>query len=979
MGSNQIDQVARQRMQRVFIFVGIIWTVLNLSSLLLSWNDFLPFGRLGPVSFRLDLFLHLILWCFGIYGLYGSNKAMGKFIDSITEQRNVQIESDQRYRLLVELSPDGIAIHQNGLLVYANPACLHMLGASSPDMVLGKPVLDLVHPDSRAMVLERIRLMSITGKPVPPAEETILQMNGDSLAVEISSTPLFFKGQPAFQVFIRDISERKRLEQAMQAIEKGVSMAFGQAFFEEAAVELAKVLQADIAFIGEYLPGIEKIRTISVCMQGAISENFEYALKGAPCGNVVNQKLCCYESGVIELFPEDEDLKTLGADGYIGMPLWDSDGTATGIIVVLYRRPIPDPSFARGLVQIFASRVQVEIERTVVLNNLRKNQALLETVINAIPYEIWVSDNEGVCILQNPISVEYWGDTVGKQPKDVQEIDGPTQKDWREKNLRALQGEVVREQKQIYVNGQPRYLNGTMTPILLGEQVSGFVGINIDVTERRIAEMQLEESISALKQSQALLMAVIENIPFDFWATDNSGQFILQNAVSKEFWGDAIGKMPWEMGVPENIWKTWVSNNQLALKGEVVHSLASYVYGNGKQAFVTEVIAPIQLGQEVTGSVGISIDITAQKEAENKLLNSLERTSTLREIDQAILGGTDIRVIMGEIIRHAANLLKVDAVEVLRYDVNRFTLEILARKGVNAYSEHHEFAAYDDICGPAVLDQKMILVEDFQTYLKDFPKCRDFEKSGFKTYIAMPLTAKGMVRGILEIFHNSELKPDDDWWQIAYSLCNQAAIAIDNLSLFQGLQRSNAELSLAYDLTLEGWSKALELRDQETEGHTQRVTSLTMRLAEMIGVPKHQIVHMRRGSLLHDIGKMGIPDSILHKAGPLTLEEWAVVKKHPETAYNLLFPIPFLRPALEIPYGHHERWNGSGYPRGLKGQEIHISARIFAVADVWDALISQRPYRQPDPPEVALRYIQENKGILFDPMVVDMFTKLVQP
>jgi HAMP domain-containing protein len=191
------------------------------------------------------------------------------------------------------------------------------------------------------------------------------------------------------------------------------------------------------------------------------------------------------------------------------------------------------------------------------------------------------------------------------------------------------------------------------------------------------------------------------------------------------------------------------------------------------------------------------------------------------------------------------------------------------------------------------------------------------------------------------------------------------------------LQERDAELTLAYDTTLEGWARALELRDLETEGHTQRVTELAIRLARAMGVPEAELVHVRRGALLHDIGKMGIPDSILLKPGKLTDEEWQVMRRHPAYVFEMLLPIRYLRPALDIPYCHHEKWDGSGYPRGLKGEEIPLAARIFAVVDVWDALRSDRPYREAWSDEKALKYIREQAGKHFDPRVVEAFLQML--
>ena len=183
---------------------------------------------------------------------------------------------------------------------------------------------------------------------------------------------------------------------------------------------------------------------------------------------------------------------------------------------------------------------------------------------------------------------------------------------------------------------------------------------------------------------------------------------------------------------------------------------------------------------------------------------------------------------------------------------------------------------------------------------------------------------------------------------------------------------------LAYDATTEGWSRTLDVREHDTADHTRRVTEMVLRLAQAMGVPADDLVHIRRGALLHDIGKMSIPDSILLKPGPLTPTEWTVMRQHPQVAFELLFPITFLRPALDIPYCHHEKWDGSGYPRGLKGPEISLPARMFAIVDVWDALRFDRPYRLAWPEPRVLAYIREQSGRHFDPLLVAAFLKLAE-
>ncbi len=212
--------------------------------------------------------------------------------------------------------------------------------------------------------------------------------------------------------------------------------------------------------------------------------------------------------------------------------------------------------------------------------------------------------------------------------------------------------------------------------------------------------------------------------------------------------------------------------------------------------------------------------------------------------------------------------------------------------------------------------------------------------------------------------------------EILSAFADQAAVAIENARMFDKLQKANQELTDAYDATLKGWALTLELRDKETEGHTQRVTALTEVLAKKLGIRGRELEHIRRGSLLHDIGKMAIPDSILLKRGQLTLAERKFMELHPDFARDMLVNIEFLRPAIDIPYCHHEKWDGSGYPQNLRGEEIPFAARIFAVVDVWDALTSERPYRQPLEPEEVREYIQKESGKHFDPRVVSAFLKI---
>jgi len=247
------------------------------------------------------------------------------------------------------------------------------------------------------------------------------------------------------------------------------------------------------------------------------------------------------------------------------------------------------------------------------------------------------------------------------------------------------------------------------------------------------------------------------------------------------------------------------------------------------------------------------------------------------------------------------------------------------------------------------------------------------ERERFISYYCVPLINKSQLKGVMEVYFRHAFRADQEWLEFLEMLAQQTAIAINNAELLNSLQTSNIELLNSYEATLKGWVDALDMRDHETEGHTLRVTELSLKLAELIGIKDKEIVNFQRGAFLHDIGKVAVPDAILNKPGPLTEEEWVIMRRHPLYAFQLLSKSKYLVPALDIPYSHHEKWDGSGYPRKLKGEQIPLVARIFAVVDVWDALISDRPYRKAWTKKKALQYIREQSGKHFDPEVVEVF------
>jgi PAS domain S-box-containing protein/putative nucleotidyltransferase with HDIG domain len=357
----------------------------------------------------------------------------------------------------------------------------------------------------------------------------------------------------------------------------------------------------------------------------------------------------------------------------------------------------------------------------------------------------------------------------------------------------------------------------------------------------------------------------------------------------------------------------------------------------------------------------------------------LSRLISLREIDMAISGSVDLEMTMQVLLGQLLETLNVDAACVLAYNPNQQTLEYLKAIGFRTKSlQRTSLRIGEGLAGKAALERKLIHIPDLDEEQTSLKLSAFFNREGFVTYLVQPLITKGELVGVLEVFHREQLDPDPEWINFLDALARMAGIAIDRLNMFNNLTRSNVELQQAYDATIQGWARAIELRDVGTSEHSQRVTALTMNLARKLGIQKDALIHIRRGAMLHDIGKMAVSDGILLKRGSLSDDEWELMKKHPQYAYDMLSSIEYLRPAMDIPYSHHERWDGSGYPRGLAGEEIPLAARIFAVVDVWDALQSDRPYRDAWTEEAAIEYLEDQKGKEFDPRVVDAFLELIE-
>ena len=495
------------------------------------------------------------------------------------------------------------------------------------------------------------------------------------------------------------------------------------------------------------------------------------------------------------------------------------------------------------------------------------------------------------------------------------------------------------------------------------------------ITLMRDISARVQEMEKLLYQSQLL-----DNIQNHIIAANLEGEITFANKVA----ADIAGKPKDELiGLPVQTIGVKLDENgedifeQTKQNGEWQGIIAINNAENSEVLMESKTWLMLDENGQPQGIVGSSTDITRRRRAEKQVANQVKRLKALRTIDEAIISRYNLEEVMYVLLLQVTELMHVDAAYALLYNPETQKLENACSRGFRTRAlQNVKLELGKGYAGKAAVDKKIFHYTNIADLDNDLMNDPFIKQEKFVDYFGVPLLVKNQLVGVLELFHREALNPDKDWLEFLETLGNQAAIAIHNAELFKELQHSNSELSQAYDTTLQGWARALELRDLETEGHSQRVTEMTLQLALKEGLSNDELLQIRRGSLLHDIGKMGIPDSILFKPGPLNEQEWQIMRQHTYYGREMLYPIEFLRSALDIVEYHHEKWDGSGYPNGLVEEEIPLAARMFAVADVWDSLIHERPYKKAWSKVTALEYIKSQSGKHFDPHVVGLFLEL---
>ena len=525
-----------------------------------------------------------------------------------------------------------------------------------------------------------------------------------------------------------------------------------------------------------------------------------------------------------------------------------------------------------------------------------------------------------------------------------------------------LRGDTVQTRYEVKIldrKGRDIWLDVTGGMIMY-QGAPALLNTAIDITERKRAEANLKLQSTAL---EAAANAIV--------ITDQNGKITWVNTAFTSLTGfsfnDSIGQ---DMHILYSGVQDQVFYNEMlgtiksgrSWQGELINKRK-----DGSLYLEEMFITPVRDGKgSLSNYVAIKQDITERRHRQQEL-------ETISLVSSALRTTNNRSGILDVIVQQMTELLNAVGITIAWLDPDNGGTTYLTGGGQWKSLTGKRSGKGRGLVGKTIRSGEPGIYPDAQND-PDFPS-KELVRE-INSVVSSPLTVQGKTLGALVVGRNTRFS--DEELKLLRSISDMTASALNRAELIEQLRTQTAELAEAYDGTIEGWARAMELRDKETQGHSERVTEMTLQVARAMGLRGTDLEQIRRGVLLHDIGKMGIPDHILLKPGSLSEDEWQIMRRHPQYAYDMLSAVPYLRPAIDIPYCHHERWDGKGYPQGLKADKIPLYARIFAVVDVWDALTSERPYRPAWTEADALKHIQNQSGKHFDPHVVNVFLKILK-
>ncbi len=939
----------------------------------------------------------------------------------VTDRRkavNALQDSETKLRNLINATDDIIVLKDSKFrLVMINQSAEKFFGKLESE-ILGITDFEIV-PEKYAKIFRKSDMEAINSDKIIVALEKVGDQFFEARKFRVSLGNKFGVGG-----FIRDVTTKIRNEELIQQKSKEIAFLYEMGLALSQTIDLEIIIQTAY----QYLVKLADCPDFTVSLINDEKKNLEvvYSITDNQLIDVstidplpLNKKIKTGRCGAINLAKpiiindlelekcdssskvQAQEKKKLKSALFIPM-IVKSD--VIGLLELRSHKKAAYSEEIAGILLTAANQIGLSIENSRFFQKLK----LQTTALNAAANAIVITDSKGVIEWANPAFTSLSGYSVneiqGQTPNELVKSGVQNAEFYKilwdtVKQGSVWKGTLVNRRK----DGSQYIEEMTITPLTDdNNRILHFIGIKQDVTEREQRERELTvvanvSSALRIAENKAEMLPVILDQLIEQLNVEAATLVVLDPVTNemvielgRGLWANSTGlRIPPGTGLSRKILdskRPYLNNgNQKDTDAfyseEFVNCRASAAVPmviQEKEIGVIFIGSNRELGERDIRLLNSIADIAAnaihRSSLHEKTQEKVNQLDSLRVIDQAINTSLDLKVTLNVILKQSRELLGCDALVVLLSKPQTMFLEPVASLGFQS-KEVDRFRLHisDGLAGQSILERRIVSADNMQIPTNALSGDSIFRAEEFKSFHSAPLFVKGDLKGVMLIFYRKAFTPSAEWLDVVNTLATQTAIAIDNNELFDRLQRSSLNLTVAYNETIEGWAKALELRDQETEGHSKRVTDLTMNFAYELGLNDEAIGNIMRGALLHDIGKMGIPDAILNKPGKLTEEEWALVHRHPQDAYDMLSPIKYLRPALEIPYCHHERWDGTGYPRGLKGEEIPLAARIFAVVDVWDALTSDRPYRKAWSRSKAREYMLSQAGKHFDPNIVEVF------
>jgi len=921
------------------------------------------------------------------------------FSADVTKRKQIEEalrNSEENYKLMFEQAPLAINITHGSAITYANPAYLMMFGFSSLDELQSVGPLELFTPEWRPRILENIKRRA-KGLPTPNNYEAeCLRKDGTKFPILMYLTNAMFSAQQVTLGFILDITERKRAEQALinseykyHSLVEEIPVVTYSASLDHKSIYVSPLIEKFIGFSPDEWLADSELWVKSLHpedRQRVLEENANALTDGSKY--TVEYRMIARDGRTIWIHDEGRILSTSADSQQQIQGIWQDITERKHAEETLHDNESRYRSIFEGVqdaifVEAMNGRILDVNQRACEIFDYSREVFLTKSVRDLVPsasdiFSIHENDSEGS--YTRPVEVMNVRASGEKFPAELSPrslilgnqrvllviLRDISERKKAEENLRRR----LTELELVYDNGLE--LGRILEPEEIAQKI-------IEQMENRL---NWHHSTVRLYNPESQTLKIIGfNVPGLENEIDREGlEGHFNNLIQKS--GDGLSGLAIQRGQTLRI-------GDLKRDPQYVETFPGLNSG---------LYVPIHTENRIIGVISVENELPdAFSESDERLVGTLanqaaialensrlhnetqqqlNRLRALHSVDLAITNSLDLNVTLDVLLTQVIQQLQVDAAVIYLKEANINDLKYVTSKGF--YTHLLENVRPDQLmneshAGRAILERRAIEAQaPLEGRLKEI-----WMAEGFHSTYAIPLLSKGDPKGVMEVFSRSaDQTIAIDQMSFLETLAGQAAIAIENLHLFNGLQRSNMELAIAYDATIEGWSRAMDLRDKETEGHTKRVVDMTLKLAADFDFSGEMLMHIRHGALLHDIGKLGVPDNILLKPDKLTDEEWLLMKKHPTFAFEMLAPIQYLNRAINIPYCHHEKWDGTGYPRGLSDEQIPLEARIFAVVDVWDAITSDRPYRKAWTNEKAMEHIRSLAGTHFDPRIAERFLEL---